>query len=192
MTDIEKESPGTKAIEGQIRQVYAQVVWSHKIHEKEAEIHLFIKNTLEIARIFSAAITSSGILALFFTDALWVKITTAAVSLISIFVTSYFKVFDHQQLYSSNKSSALKYLNVRHRLTSIITDLYFENITIENLKTVRDDFISEISDIAMCSPNTSNLAVSRARKALIQTQDNKFSNDEINSYLPVFSRREDQ
>ena len=80
-------------VESQLRQIFASVVWTHKIQEKQSDIYLNRYNNLEFLRILLAAITSSGIFAIIFVDKFWLKMITAIVSAISLFITTYFKSF---------------------------------------------------------------------------------------------------
>ena len=63
-------------LEDSIRNTLGSVVWSHKIHEKEADIILKKYRRLEIVKIVSTSLTSVGIVSLIFSNMFWVKLVT--------------------------------------------------------------------------------------------------------------------
>lgn len=143
-------------IEAQLRQKLASTVWTHKIQEKQADIYLNKYNLLETIRIIILAITTSGIVSCIFVDEVWIKIITAILSAISLFISTYLKSYD------------LKGLHQRHKETAI-----------------------QLLDLSICknSLDAKNKAIKKASKALKFTQDNTYSDEEIDSYLPVELRK---
>ena len=63
-----------KMLEDVVRDSYASVVWSHKIQEKQADIYAEKFKKMETVNIGAASLTSVGIVALIFTDPLWLKL----------------------------------------------------------------------------------------------------------------------
>ena len=110
-------------LENDIRNRYANVVWSHKIQEKQADIYSVNYKRLETANILSASLTSVGIVSLIFTDQLWVKIVSAILSFVTIFVSSYFKAFNLSDLRKSHKTSANQLLQIRDKLEMVLLEI---------------------------------------------------------------------
>src|SRR5699024_4378452 len=81
-------------IEAHLRQILASTVWTHKIQEKQADIYLNKYNLFETIRIIVLAITTSGIVSCIFVDEVWIKIVTAILSAISLFISTYLKSYD--------------------------------------------------------------------------------------------------
>ncbi|MDO4673253.1 MAG: SLATT domain-containing protein, partial [Porphyromonadaceae bacterium] len=90
-----------KMLEDVVRESYSSIVWSHKIQEKQSDIYAEKFKRLETLNIGAASLTSVGIIAMIFTDPLWIKLASALVSLITVFITAYYKSFDLQKLVSS-------------------------------------------------------------------------------------------
>jgi len=99
-------------IESSVRDTLGGVVWSHKIQEKQADIYETKFKRLETAKIISSSLTSAGIVSLLFTDELWIKIVSALLSFVSIFVGAFFKSFD------------LRTMVVQHKKTAIVIDSF--------------------------------------------------------------------
>ena len=57
-----------KDLEDIVRTRYGSVAWTHKIHEKQAEIYDKEYGILAVINIIAASVTSAGIVSLIFTD----------------------------------------------------------------------------------------------------------------------------
>ena len=90
-----------EALEDLVRTRYASVAWTHKIQEKQAEIYDKRYRILATVNIFAASITSAGIFSLIFTDQTWLKITSAVVSFVTIFISALLR-FCHRWRRRSN------------------------------------------------------------------------------------------
>lgn len=102
-----------KMLEDVVRDSYASVVWSHKIQEKQADIYAEKFKKMETVNIGAASLTSVGIVALIFTDPLWLKLVSALISFATVYITAYFKSFDLQKFITSHKAAANKLIAVR-------------------------------------------------------------------------------
>ena len=98
-------------IESEIRQIFASIVWNHKIHEKHSDINSFWFNVLEFCKILSSAITTSGLLTCFFIDEVALKIITTVFSAICLFINTFYKTYNLKESRDSHKLSALEFYN---------------------------------------------------------------------------------
>ncbi|NFT08355.1 SLATT domain-containing protein [Clostridium botulinum] len=176
-------------IEGQLRQLFASVVWTHKIQEKQADIYLSRYKRLEFWRIALSALTSSGIFAIVFADNWYLKIATATVSAISLFITSYFKTYDLKVLQKQHKKSAVDLLELREDFTTVLCDIKMRKYSEEELSQIRDNLIKRKIEIAKCTSDPDEKAVSMASKNLKVRQDNTYSDNEIDNFLPSLARK---
>lgn len=179
-------------METSVKRSYASVVWSHKIQEKQCDIYTRQYKLLETLNIIAASATSVGILSLIFTNQFWIKIISAILSFVTIFVSAYFKSFDLHQMTLSNKDTANKLLCIRDQLYLIILKIHMGCDSVNNLLIQYEDVLKELDKIYQSSPNTTNKAVKLARKALNVDKDNSFSEDEINAFLPDELRMEEK
>lgn len=176
-------------LEDSVRNTFGSVVWSHKIQEKQADIYSEQFRFMEIAKITAASITSVGIVSLIFTDQLWIKIISALVSFISVFISTFFKSFDLQTMVSSHKSAAHKLLTVRDELKLLLLQIHLQQVTVTELTDQYSMLVKKLNEIYADAPRTTDKAVNLARLALNITQDNTFSDEEINVNLPESLRR---
>jgi hypothetical protein len=176
-------------LESQLRQIFASVVWSHKIQEKQADIYLSRYNFLEFLRILLAALTSSGIFAVVFIDNFYLKLVTAIVSAISLFITTYFKSYDLKSLQKQHKKSALEWLELRENIMTVLCDISLNKYSEDELIKKRDEFFKKKIEIAKETLDPEEEAVNQASKNLKNRQDNTYTDEEIDSYLPQLARK---
>jgi hypothetical protein len=177
-------SDALEALENVVRNSFAGVVWTHKIHEKQADIYVNRYKWLEITRIVTASLTSAGVVSSIFFDPIWVKLISAIISFISALISMLFKSFCIQDSCVNHKKAALELLVIRdkyqHLLLSIRTahkpyvELDNEYLVLENEK----------HSTYMNLPITTDKAVKLAKTVLQVSKDNEFTDEEIDSYLP--------
>lgn len=113
----------TKILEGQIRECYGRVVYSHKTHEKCADILLSRLRYIKICQIVLSALTTGGILSTFFVSCkigAWIGVVLSAF-LLSL--NSYTKDYDMAKIAQKHKQAALQKLE----------DMTFSNSEIDSL-----------------------------------------------------------
>ena len=177
-------------LENVVRDSYSSVVWSHKIQEKQSDIYAEKFKRLETVNIGAASLTSVGIIAMIFTDPLWLKLVSALVSFVTVFITAYYKSFDLQKLVSSHKSTANKLIAIRDQYKVLLTEIKLQSDSVEKLLTKYKELVEKTDAIYLEAPTTTDKAVNRASEALKIKKDNSFTDDEIDSFLPVSLRRE--
>ncbi|MCI7444841.1 MAG: hypothetical protein MSA78_00680 [Solobacterium sp.] len=79
-------------LEDVVRESYCGVVWSHKIQEKQSDIYFERFKKMETINILLASLTSAGIIAIIFTDPLWLKLVSAILSNVRLFKDSLVKI----------------------------------------------------------------------------------------------------
>ncbi len=178
-----------EVLEDVVRDSYSGVVWSHKIQEKQSDIYAEKFKKMETINIGAASLTSVGIIAMVFTDPLWLKLVSALVSFASVYITAYFKSLDLQKLISSHKTIANKLIPVRDQYKVLLTEIRLQNDSVENLLKSYNELVIETDTIYLEAPSTTDEAVDRAREALKIKKDNTFSDDETDSFLPISLRR---
>lgn len=175
-------------LESQIRQMLASIVWTHKIQEKQADIYKWWYNFWETTRIAAGAVTTSGIIAILFLDEHWIKVITAVISIVTLFIDSYLKVYDLKVLSKKHKESAIDLLKLREETISVLCDIKLDKYNEEALISKRD-YINETQiGIYKNMLDCSNKAVEKASKTLNERGDSTYSDEEIDRFLPVLAR----
>lgn len=178
-----------RVLEDVARYSYMGVVWTHKIQEKQSDIYAEKFKKMETINIGAASLTSVGIIAIIFTDPLWLKLISALISFATVYITAYFKSFDLQKLIASHKATANKLIAVRDQYKLLLTEIKFQSDSVENLFSKYSELVREADGIYLEAPSTTDEAVDRASEALKTKKDNTFSDDEIDSFLPSSLRR---
>ena len=124
-----------------------------------------------------------------FTDPLWLKLISALISLATVFITAYYKAFDLQKLMVSHKATANKLIAVRDKYKVLLIKIKLKSDPIDQLILQYNELVKEVDTIYLDAPSTTDKAVKRASEALKVTQDNTFSEEEIDSFLPASLRR---
>lgn len=179
-------------LEDVVRDSYASVVWSHKIQEKQADIYAEKFKKMETVNIGAASLTSVGIVALIFTDPLWLKLASALISFATVYITAYFKSFDLQKFITSHKAAANKLIAVRDQYKVLLTEIKLKVDSVENLLSRYKELVEKTDAIYLEAPTTTDEAVDKASEALKVKKDNTFTDAEIDSFLPLSLRRENK
>lgn len=177
-------------LENVVRDSFASVVWSHKIQEKQADIYVARYKLLEIMNITAASLTSVGIVSLIFTNHMWVKLISAAISFISVFVAAYYKSFDLQKLIVQHKNTANKLIEIRDLYKILLMKVKMQSGSIDQLMDEYRNLVERTDLIYKEAPITSDRAVDKASYALKVKKDNCFTDSEIDSFLPKELRRD--
>lgn len=173
------------SLQGQIRECFARVVYSHKTHEKQGDICATTLTRFKIAQIILAAITTSGTLAILFTDQFVLKLITALVSLVSLCVSGYMKGFDPGAAAQKHRDTAADLWAIRESYLSLLTDLVGGSIKDDVARERRDMLQNSLAAIYKSAPGTTPKAYGRAQKGLQELEDYTFNPGEVDKFLPA-------
>ncbi|MBI1687626.1 UNVERIFIED_CONTAM: SLATT domain-containing protein [Methylobacteriaceae bacterium AG10] len=179
----------TVTLEGQVRECFARVVYSHKTHEKQGDICSATLRRLKIWQIVLSAVTTSGALAVLFTDDIWLKALTAFVSTITLFISGYMKGFDPGATAQKHRDTAADIWAIRESYLSLLTDLSSGAISDEVARERRDNLQNELAAIYKSAPGTTPKAYRLAQKGLQKLEDYTFNPGEIDKFLPPTLKR---
>jgi hypothetical protein len=176
-------------LEGQVRECFARVVYSHKTHEKQGDICAGTLRRFKIWQIALSAMTTSGTLAVLFTDDIRLKAVTAFVSLITLFISGYMKGFDPGAAAQKHRDTAADMWAIRESYLSLLTDLVSKAITDEVARERRDNLQNALAAIYKSAPGTTPKAYGLAQKGLQKLEDYTFNPGEIDKFLPPALKR---
>ena len=187
-------------LEAQIRECFGRVVYSHKTHEKCADILLSRLSKIKLWQIILTSITTGGFIAAMFDTGKVGAIIGIIVSTALLVLTAYTKNYDLGELAQKHKQAANDLWLIRERYLSLLTDLAMgekptEDIKkvgdkpIEDIKKERDILLDELHSIYSGAPSTTFKAYRKAQDALKKYEELTFSDDEINAFLPKELRR---
>lgn len=186
-TDDTTES--RRIIEGQLRECYGRVVYSHKTHEKCADILLSRLSAIKLWQIVLSAITTGGFIAAVFGAG---KVGAAVGILVStalLVLNAYTKNYDIGELAQKHKQAGNDLWIVREKYLSLIVDLAMREKPLEALQKQRDELLEQLHAVYSGAPSTTFQAYKKAQQGLKQFEEMTFTDAEIDAFLPKELKR---
>lgn len=178
-----------KILEGQLRECYGRVVYSHKTHEKCADILLTRLSNIKLCQIILSALTTGGFISTFFGAGEIGTGIGVVVSTLLLVLNAYTKNYDLGELAQKHKQAANEIWLIRERYLSLLTDLAMGEKPIEQLQEERDGLLESLHSVYSGSPSTTFEAYKKALDALKTKEDMTFSDEEIDAFLPKELKR---
>jgi hypothetical protein len=184
------DTPDSRGIlEGQLRECFGRVVYSHKTHEKCADILLERFSQIKLWQMILAAVTTGGFIAAVFGAGTIGALIGILVSTALLVLNAYTKNYDLGELSQKHRRAGADLWIIREKYLSLITDLRMGDKPIETLKKERDDLLVELHAVYSGAPSTTYQAYKKAQEALKQLEDMTFSDSEIDAFLPKELKR---
>ncbi|MFA0183204.1 SLATT domain-containing protein [Vibrio cyclitrophicus] len=177
------------ALEGQLRECYGRVVYSHKTHEKCSDILLSKLSLIKIWQIILSVVTTGGFATEIF-DVWNLGVFVGGVaSTILLVLNAYTKDYDLGELAQKHKHAANEIWLIREKYLSLLTDLKSRSIPLQQVKEERDRLMDDLHSVYAGSPSTNFKAYTKAQDALQNKEDMTFSDAEIDAFLPSELKR---
>lgn len=171
-------------IEGQVRDCYGRVVYSHKTHEKCADILLSRLSTIKLWQIILSSITTAGFIAAVFGVGPFGAVIGVIVSTTLLVLNAYTKNYDLGELAQKHRQAAADLWLLREKYLALITDLRVGKESLEKISARRDAILEDLHVVYSGAPSTTFAAYTKAQEALQQQEDMTFSDAEIDAFLP--------
>lgn len=178
-----------RVLEDLVRKLYANVVWTHKIQEKQAEIYECRFKGLSVINIIFAALTSAGIVSTIFVNPTWLKVASAIVAFVTTALSAFMALYDYKSMAKANKSTATKLVCARDDLLTFLAKVRIEENPVLSLTEEFEKIQKRVHEIYSDAPNTADKAVSKASTALKKDKDGTYTDDEIDALLPDSLKR---
>lgn len=176
-------------LESQIREIYGRVIYTHKTHEKCADLLKYRSDCLKFIEIALSALATTSILVVMLGDGVVFQFVAALFSTALLGLTLYSKDFNLLAIAEKHKQAALNILEIREMLLSLLVDIRIGNKEIEQLQQIRDELNEQLVNTYRGAPKTINKAYQIASKALQKNEEFTFSDAEIDKFLPESLRR---
>ncbi len=191
------DSTGSKyqiagSLEAQLRECFGRVAYSHKTHEKSADLLQARLHCLKAAQIILSAITTTGLLTAIFTGPETARCAAAVTAIFStalFALTTYTKDFDLGSKSQSHKDAADRLWVIREAFLSLLTDARSGGMDDASARERRDRLQDDLSVAYRSAPRTFPKAYAEAQKALRVSEDLTFSDKEIDALLPAALRK---
>lgn len=178
-----------QTIESQIRECYGRVVYTHKTHEKHADLCDKKLAKIKFWQIVFSAIVTAGLLATIFGDTKIGAIFSVVISTTLLALNAYTKNYNLGEISQLHKEAAAKLWSIRESYLSLLTDIKVGDKDLDYIRIKRDNLQRELSSIYKNIPRTSGKAYAMAQNALKELEDMTFSDEEIDKFLPEPLRR---
>lgn len=171
-------------LEGQLRECFGRVVYSHKTHEKCADILLARLSRIKLWQIILSAITTGGFIAAVFGAGKVGALLGVLVSTLLLALNPYTKNYDLGELAQKHKRAGADLWMIREKYLSLVTDLRMGEKPIASLQAERDALLEDLHSVYSGAPSTTYQAYRKAQEALQKLEDMTFSDEEIDAFLP--------
>lgn len=184
-----------KILEGQLRECYGRVIYSHKTHEKCADILFKRHKVIKLCQIVLSAFVTGGLVIAFFDFSVMAEykkcgtFLAAVLSTILLALNSYTKDYDLGEIAQKHRQAGAELWIIREKYLSLLTDLRTGVVSIDVLRFQRDQLATKLYAAYIGAPSTNHKAYIEAQKALKKLEDMTFSDDEIDAFLPKELRR---
>jgi len=176
-------------LEGQLRECYGRVVYSHKTHEKCADILLSRQNRIRFWQIVFAAITTAGFVGAALGTGTVAAILGLIVSTTLLALNSYTKSYDLGELAQKHRQAGSDLWLIREQYLSLLVDLAMREKPLEALQEQRDKLVQQLHEVYRGAPSTNYAAYRKAQEALQKLEDMTFADAEIDAFLPKELKR---
>lgn len=171
----------------QIREAFGRVVYSHKTHEKQADL-CFRKHRLQQATlvVFTAVSTGAFMASLlgYIVSAEAASIVTSFIALVVTALTLATKSFKFDQESVAHRDIASRLWDVRESYLSLIADLMSDATSAADARVRRDDLQETTRAAYADAPRTTAKAFGQASSGLKDNEEMTFSSREIDLFLP--------
>ena len=186
---INDSSQSRNIFEGQLRECYGRVVYSHKTHEKCADILLSNLARIKLWQIILSAIITAGFIGAVFGAGQVSAILGIIMSTALLALNAYTKDYDLGELAQKHKQSASDLWIIREKYLSLLVDLALREKSLENLQQQHDKLIEQLHTVYSGAPSTTFKAYKKAQEALKKLDEMSFTDKEIDNFLPKELRR---
>ncbi|MDF3099074.1 SLATT domain-containing protein [Burkholderia sp. BCCIQ04A] len=170
-------------LEGQLREMYARAAYTHKTHEKMADRYIARYKLIKTAEIILSAMTTSSLLLAVLGDSHPYTIVGALLSTVLLGFALYFKEASLGEQAQKHTIVASKLWGVRETLLSLLVDMK-DGRAVDEIRNVRDRLNESLEDIYKAAPRTNSKAYGDAQRALKQSEELFFTDDELDRMLP--------
>lgn len=184
----EPNSSGMPSLEGQLREMYGRVAYTHKTHEKMADRYIQRYRQIKAIEIALSALTTGSLLIAVFGDSAAGAIVGATLSTIVLGLNLYFKEASLGEQAQKHTVVASKLWGVREALLSLLADMH-DGRSASEIRAARDELNAKLEDIYKNAPRTNSKSYGDAQHALKNAEELFFSDEELDKLLPKQLRK---
>jgi hypothetical protein len=171
----------------QVREAFGRVAYTHKTHEKQADI-CFTKHRWQQGVLIGLTAISSGTFLVAvvsqFASTTAASLVTSTVAVLVTWVTLGSKTFRFHEEAEAHRDVAARLWDVRESYVSLIADLISGEIADADARDRRGELQEASRQIYSSAPRTTPKAYGRAQEGLKYNEELTFSSRELDLLLP--------
>lgn len=167
-----------------IRESFGRVVYSHKTHEKEAEIASSQVTITKWVNIVLTALTLGTLISTIVTSQFILVRISAGLATLTLAFIIFQLSFNPEAKAEKHRYLAKELWYIREKYVNLMADIINSKISDDTIATRRNELIEELKLIYKFAPTTSPKAYKKAQGALKMDEEFTFSDDEIDQFLP--------
>ena len=180
MQSIEKQT-----LTENVRTTFAAVVWTHKIHEKDADINLRYSKWVKNFNIISSTITCGGVFAILNDWGFpFLNFISGLASITAIAMTFLQNYYNFEEKANVHKKVAIELLTIRDNLLELLCEIKNFQISEIEASAKFKGILKNLDIIYKLSPITSDKAYIAAQNALARNGEYSYTSEEIDRFLP--------
>lgn len=171
----------------EVRESFGRVAYSHKTHEKQADICFVRHRWLQGALITLTAASSTTFLVTvlgLFDNSVVTSLTTSFIALAVTWITLGVKTFKFAEEADDHRRAASELWDVRESYISLIADLMSGTVGHTEARERRAELQEKARSAYSDAPRTTSKAYTRAQDALKNKEELTFTSREIDHLLP--------
>lgn len=171
----------------QVRESFGRVVYSHKAHEKQADIcftkHRWQQGVLVALTAISSGTFLAAVVGLL-GDPVLTSLATSSIALLVTWTSLGAKTFRFADESDAHRGIAARLWDVRESYISLIADQMAGDVSDEQARARRDELQEATRAAYVDAPRTSSKAFTRAQEGLKHNEEMTFTPREIDLFLP--------
>lgn len=178
----------------QVREAFGRVVYSHKTHEKQADLCFSQHRWQQGGLIALTAISSGAFLASVLGVLVDAQVASLGTSFIALLVTATSlgaKTFRFAEEADAHRDTASRLWGVRESYLSLISDLMSGTTPASAARVRREELQAATRAAYADAPRTTGRAFAKASKGLKDNEEMTFTSHEIDLFLPEALRLND-
>lgn len=171
----------------QVREAFGRVAYTHKTHEKQADICFAKHRWLQGVLIALTAVSSGTFLVAVmgqFGNTNVTSLVTSTVAVLVTWVTLGAKTFRFQDEADAHRDIASRLCDLRESYLCLIADLMSQTVSDPEGRKRRDELQKAVHNAHSEAPRTTSRAFARARRGLKNNEEMTFTPREIDLFLP--------
>jgi hypothetical protein len=171
----------------QVREAFGRVAYTHKTHEKQADL-CFTKHRWQQGVLIALTAVSSGTFLVAavsqFASTAVTSLVTSTIAVLVTWVTLGAKTFRFHEEAEAHRDIAARLWDVRESYVSLIADLMSADVSDADARARRDKLQEATRKVYSSAPRTSPKAYGRAQQGLKNNEELTFSSRELDLLLP--------